>query len=344
MRSTLLCLILLVATLSHAAPVKLIFDTDMGNDTDDLIALCMLHTLRSHGVVELLAVTITKDHELAGPFVDAVNTFYNAPEIPIGTVRNGATPEQGKFNALVHATKADGTLRYPHKLKKSSDAPEATSLLRKILAAQPDNSVTLVQVGFFTNFERLLHTAPDEHSTLSGKELVAKKVKLLALMAGSFQTINHNNRYIEYNVKKDIPAARKLSQEWPTPAVWCGFEIGIAACYPYESIENDYGYMQHHPMPEAYALYSPKGHHRPTWDPATLLYAVYPDRNYFGLSPYGTVTVDESGSTIFTPGKDNQGRDRYLTLNSDQIARVREAIVQLCIVPPPSYRNQTSAR
>ena len=328
------CVLALAAMLARAEPVKLIFDTDMGNDSDDVMALCMIHTLQARWAVELLAVTITKDHPQAAAFTDAVNTFYGRPDIPIGVVKGGATPEPGKFNLLAEAKNEDGSLRYPHDLKSGADAPEATGLIRKILAGQPDNSVTLVQVGFFTNFQRLLESAPDAHSPLNGRELIAKKVKLLSIMAGAFQTVEWNTRHLEYNVIKDIPAAQKLAKAWPTPVVWSGFEIGIAACYPYESIERDFGYIQHHPLPEAYALYSPKGHHRPTWDPTALLYAVYSDRGYFGLSPAGTVQVEDNGATWFRPAKDGKGPHRYLVMSAEQAARVREAIVQLCVAPP----------
>ncbi len=43
-------------------PVPLIFDTDIGNDCDDVLALGMIHSLQTRGECELLAVTITKDH------------------------------------------------------------------------------------------------------------------------------------------------------------------------------------------------------------------------------------------------------------------------------------------
>ena len=323
--------VLCTVAMTRAAPVKLIFDTDMGNDTDDLMALCMIHALQSRGAVDLLAVTITKDHPQAAAFVDAVNTFYGRPDIPVGVVKGGVTPEPGKFNLLAGAKNADGSLRYPHDLASGEQAPEATGLLRKLLAAQPDQSVSLVQVGFFTNFQRLLDAPADAHSPLTGKELIAKKVKVLSIMAGAFQPINWNTRHLEYNVIKDIPAAQKLAKEWPSPVLWSGYEVGIAAAYPYVSVERDYVYAQHHPMPEAYALYSPKGHDRPTWDPTALLAAVYPDRGYFTLSPVGTVTVEDNGGTLFAPGK---GRDRYLSMSAEQTGRVREAIVQLCVVPP----------
>lgn len=324
----------LAVTLAQAAPVKLIFDTDMGNDTDDLMALCMIHNLQRRGAVELLAVTITKDHPQAAAFVDAVNTFFGYPDVPIGVVKSGATPEPGKFNLLADAKNEDGRLRYPHDLMSGNDAPEATGLIRKLLAAQTDNSVALVQVGFFTNFQRLLESQPDATSPLSGRDLIAKKVKVFSIMAGAFQTVNWDTRHLEYNVIKDIPAAQKLAKEWPSPVVWSGFEIGVAAAFPHEVVAQDFGYVKHHPLKEAYYLYSAPDHDRPTWDPTALLYAVYPDRGYFDLSPAGTVTVEDNGATWYRPAKDGKGRHRYLVMRPEQATRVREAIVQLSVAPP----------
>lgn len=320
---------------TRAEPVKIILDTDMGNDVDDLMALCMTHTLQTRGAVELLAVTITKDHPLAAAFTDAVNTFYGYPDTPIGVVKGGATTESGRFTLLAEAKNKDGSQRYPHALKSGADAPEATTLLRKVLAAQPDQSVVLVQVGFFTNFERLLASQPDQHSSLSGRDLIAKKVKLLAVMAGAFQVVNWNTRHIGYNILKDIPAAQRLVRKWPSPIVWSGYEIGLAAKFPHIVIERDFEYIKHHPLKESYYLFAAPPHDRPTWDPATLLYAVYPDRDYFSLSPTGTVTVEDNGAAQFQLAKKNEtGRDRYLSLSAEQAARLREAIVQLCVAPP----------
>ena len=75
-----------------AEPVKLIFDTDIGNDVDDALAMGLIHALQSRGQCELLAVTITKDQPLAAEFVDAINTFYGRGDIPIGMARSGVTP------------------------------------------------------------------------------------------------------------------------------------------------------------------------------------------------------------------------------------------------------------
>jgi inosine-uridine nucleoside N-ribohydrolase len=76
-----------------ADPVRLILDTDIGNDVDDALALAMIHALQNRAEVHLLAVTITKDNRDAAPFVDLIDTFYGRPDIPIGVVHNGKTPE-----------------------------------------------------------------------------------------------------------------------------------------------------------------------------------------------------------------------------------------------------------
>lgn len=308
----------LLAVTACAAPVPLIFDTDIGNDVDDVLALGMIHNLETRGACKLLAVTITKSNPKAAEFVDAVNTFYGRPDVPIGLVRDGATPEEGKFNKLA--------ANYPHDLD-GTKAPDATTVLRDTLAAQPDGSVVIAQVGFFTNLARLLDSP-------GGRELVQKKVKLLTVMAGGFQTVNFTTEHLEYNVIKDLPAAQKLAKDWPTPIVWSGYEIGIALPYPHVSIERDYEYVPHHPLKEAYVLYNPPPHDRPTWDLTAVLYGIFPDRGFFDLSPPGRVTMAENGRTGFVPSKDGKGRDRFLLLTPLQQARTLEALVQLSSEPP----------
>ncbi len=314
-----------------ATPVPLIFDTDMGNDCDDVLALGVIHALQSRGECELLAVTITKDNELAAPFTDVVNTFYGRGDIPIGVCRSGVTPDPGKYNVI--AQRAE---EFPHDLKSGKDAPDAVTVLRKALASQADGSVVVAQVGFSTNLVNLLKSQPDDISPLTGSELVSKKVRLLSIMAGAFTQIvgesGHLYDHKEYNVVQDLPAAKALCQDWPTQIVWSGFEIGLNLTYPHESILQDYNYVPHHPLSEAYTLYIPPPHDRPTWDLTSVLFAIRPDRDYFDVSPAGRVTVAEDGLTTFKA--DQQGRDRYLVLTEVQKGRASEALVQLSSQPP----------
>lgn len=330
--SSSLCLTLLalLAPPALAQPVPLIFDTDIGNDVDDVLALGMIHALQSRGECRLLAVTITKDHDECAAFVDSVNTFYGRGEVPIGVVRNGVTPAQSKFTILANQ-KDDGRLRYPRDLASGKDAPEAVALLRKTLAAAKDGSVVIAQVGFSTNLARLLDSKPDEFSPLNGEELARRKVRLLSVMAGAFEPIREKT-HLEYNVVKDIPSAQTLARRWPTPIVYSGFEIGLSIPYPAVSIERDYRYVKHHPLAESYFLYNPPPHNRPTWDLTSVLYAVRPDRGYFNLSPAGRVHVDGKGETTFQPSEG--GPHRYLIATPEQRGRATEAQVLLSSQPP----------
>lgn len=318
----------------RGGPTKLIFDTDIGNDVDDALALGVIHSLQSRGQCELLAVTITKDNALAGPFVDAINTFYGRGDIPIGVVRDGVTPADGNFLPLAQQRDGDA-LRYPRDLEPGQ-AEDALVVLRRALAAAEDRSVVIAQVGFSTNLARLLDTPADDISPLAGRDLVTRKVALLSVMAGAFTKIPDGqgklNDHREYNVVEDLAAARKLAAEWPTPIVWSGFEIGLAIPYPSESILQDYGYVAHHPLAEAYQLYMPAPHNRPTWDLTSVLHAVLPERGYFGLSPAGKVTVTDNGLTQFVA--EDGGRDHYLIASPEQRVRVTEALVQLSSQPP----------
>ncbi|MFN7920844.1 MAG: nucleoside hydrolase [Bryobacteraceae bacterium] len=303
-----------------AEPVRLIFDTDMGNDIDDALALGVIHALESRGEAKLLAVTLTKDNPYAGPFCDLVNHFYGRGHVPVGVVRNGPTPKDSDMIKVpVERKTADGRYVYPRSLWNYKDAPDATALIRQVLEGQPDGSVVIVQVGFSTNLARLLD-AP------GGREFAARKVRLLSAMAGDFATDRP-----EYNVKTDIPSATKVFHEWPGAVVASGFEIGKAILYPAKSIENDFGWVANHPIAEAYRHYQKFPYDRPSWDLTAVLYAVRPGRGYFGLSPAGAIRVDAQGRTTFEskPG----GQHRYLIVDEAQKAKTLEALIQLASQP-----------
>ena len=317
-------------------PVKVIFDTDMGNDCDDALALGVLHALQTRRECELLAVTITKDHDLAAPFVDCVNTFYGRGDIPIGVCRNsGKTTDAGKYNQVAKIMDGDA-LRFPHDLLSGANAPTAVEVLRRTLAQVEDQSVIVIQVGFSTNLANLLSSPPDAIHPLSGRELFAKKVKLLSIMAGAFTKIPNDKgelgEHREYNVAEDIPSIKKMVELCDVPILWSGFEIGLNVTYPHQSILKDYGYVRHHPLSEAYIAYIPPPHDRPTWDLTSVLAAIRPDRGYFDVSKPGKVTVGDDAVTRFT--EDAQGKHRYLVLNPAMVERAREALVQLSSQPP----------
>jgi inosine-uridine nucleoside N-ribohydrolase len=299
-----------------ATPLHVIFDTDMGNDVDDALALAMLHAFASRGEMKLLAVTVSKDNPWAAEYVRMVDEYYGRGTIPVGIVHDGKTQEDGLYVKQV----CELHHRHPNK----AAVTDALPLLRKTLAGEQDGAVTLIQVGFSTNLARLIESKPDRYSSLSGMDLVKKKVRLLTVMAGNFAQSKP-----EYNVMTDVPAAQKLFASWPTDIYFSGFEVGMAILYPASSIEHDFPVGN--PVAEAYRSYAKMPYDRPTWDLTTVLYDLRPDRGYFDVSPPGNVVVAADGATTFQPNP--QGKRYFLKVNPVQAARVREACIWLASQP-----------
>ena len=319
-----LLLALLVVATAFAEKPRIIFDTDITGDVDDVLALAMCHSLADRGACEFLGVTVSKNNSLTASFVDAENTFYGRPNLPIGVTRDDAAQKR-ESKYLWLADSPD----YPHDLKRNEDAKDAVELLRELLTAQPDHSVTIISVGTASNMANLLK-AP------GGAELVRQKVKTLSIMAGAFAFCNGTNYHLEANVINGVSSMQTVADQWPdeVPIVWSGYEIGEALPFPRIAIKRDLEYTPHHLVKEAYLLHSGPEHDRPCWDESSVLQAVLPDRGFFGLSQPGRVKVLPDGFTRFTPAKDGNGRDRFLTMSPTQQARALEAIVQLTVQPP----------
>lgn len=317
------------------APLNIIFETDMGNDVDDALALDMLYKYMDAGQINLMGITINKEGTAPAELIDIMGTFYGYPEIPIGIIHGGADCETDAINyakAVVELKAEDGSPLFPRSLIGYEDLPEAHKLYRKLLASAEDKSVTVISVGFSTNLKRLLETEGDEFSPLSGKELVEKKVNLLCTMAGCMTNPDTH----EYNVVKDIEAAKAVFSQWPTPVVTSPFELGVEVKYPATSIENDFGWAENHPAVEAYKAYKPMPYDRPTWDLTSVLYVVENAPEYFTESPKGIIEVTDEGATLFTESA--EGTRSYIMADPAQRQNILNHFVSL-ITSVPAKRQ-----
>ncbi|MDR2038131.1 MAG: nucleoside hydrolase [Bacteroidales bacterium] len=323
-------------TPKYQEKIKLIFETDIGNDVDDALALDMIYKYMEAGKVDLLAIMSNKNSKYAAEFTDIMATWYGHANVPIGIVKDGVDSESDAVNyarAVCEIT-VDGKPAFERTLTDYESLPEAVVLYRKILAQQPNHSVDIVSVGFSTNIVKLLDSPADEYSPLTGKELIAAKVKQLVIMAGSFG----EKPLKEYNVVKDIPAAQKIFSEWPTSVVATPFEVGIKIEYPAASIENDLDWGVLHPMVEAYKAYLPMPYDRPTWDLTAVLYAAEPDSVFMNKSPNGIISIDTAGYSIFTA--DGSGKHIYLEVNDEQVKKIKDYFVRLITKKPLKYSEQ----
>jgi len=317
-------------------PMRVIFETDMGNDVDDALALDMLYKYADIKKIKLLAVMLDKEGTKPAEFVDILNTWYGYPHLPIGIIHNGPDCENDATNyaKVVCSMKGnDGKPLFRRSLKNYDTLPEAHLLYRKLLAKQPDHSVTIIATGFSTNLKRLLDTEADKYSPFNGRELVSRKVARLIMMAGNM----NDDNFHEYNVVKDVPAAKAVFETWPTAVVTSPWELGEQIKFPGEAIENDFSWATHHPVIEAYKSYQKMPYDRQTWDLTSVLYAVEGSK-WFSLSPMGTISVNVKGGIKF---HDNiNGNRQYLIVNKSQADAVKKHFVQLITRPPRHYKNK----
>ena len=305
------------------APVNIIFETDMGNDIDDAMALDMLYKYVEDGKINLLAVMVNKEGNAPAEYIDIMNTFYGH-QIPIGVRYGGDPAEKGGVNfAEVISGMQDDTGQpvFRRTLERCDTLPDALSLYRRILSKVPDKSVKIISVGFLGNLGALLENEP---------ELVAKKVVSLTTMGCWLSSPNG-----EFNILGDLDASRNVFDNWPTEIVTSPFEVGFAICYPGESIENDLDWGIPHPMREGYLAYCPMPHDRPCWDLTATLYAVE-GGDWFTVSEPGKLSVDENGFTTFTA--DSAGQQRYLAVTPEQATAIREHFVEILTRKPANLQ------
>jgi inosine-uridine nucleoside N-ribohydrolase len=292
-----------------ARPV--IFDTDMGNDVDDALALAMLHVLTDRGECELIGVTLTNANPAAVPYIRMVNRFYGRGDLPVGAAIKDL--KGGNGDGYMAAA-----LRSMSDAGSTSNVEPAPTVLRRLLQNATEK-VVIVQTGFSTNLAALLDSP-------EGAALAKEKVLLVVAMAGNF-----SDGAPEYNVRVDVDSAKAVFERWPTPIVFSGFEIGRDLLFPASVIEHDFSWASPHPVAESYRAYKKMPYDRPTWDLTAVLEAVRPERGYFGHSENGTVSVDARGVTSFTAGT---GDRQFLRLDPARRQEILAALELLASEPP----------
>ena len=290
-----------MAFAAAASPVKVVFDTDMYTDFDDAGALACLHALADAGECEILATVANTRDAMSVAMCEIVNAYYGRADIPVGCSKDlgksGSEPEHLRRYAATVGKYAKWV-----KHLNSNDAPDANEVYRRVLSAQPDNSVVVCSVGFLTNMRRLLATPPDRHSPLDGKALVARKVKLWVAMACSYPAGK------EYNSMMDAESSRIALEEWPTPVVFTDFEYG-RDCFAGRVLAESG--MKDNPVADVFAGNIPT-REEIRKDPAGNL------RRFYGMG--GRAAWDETAVLIAVRGADsyfNTERGTYRMTGAD---------------------------
>ena len=264
-------------------PKNLIIDTDMSGDVDDCGMLAIAHQLTNNGEATILAAMVNDGDPWTPACLDAINTYYGRPNIPIGVGRNLPVTTTSPYAEAVAKS-------FPNRVIKHPNLPDAVALYRQILAAQPDHSVVIVSTGFLTNIGNLLKSGPDQYSSLTGVELVNQKVSYGAIMGGIYpQSSVPAYNFAEYNFTNDPTSTLEVVDNFPRPLVFDGFEIGV-------SILTGSGLYdpQKNPVALAYQLYVGAGNNRNSWDPSAVFAAVRGLAGVWKAQTGGSLTITDA--------------------------------------------------
>lgn len=306
-----ICLLFLFWAPTIFSQTKIIFDTDFGGDADDLGALAMLNHFQNKGEIELLAVMCWNVEKYAVSAIDAVNTYYGNPDIPIGLRKDN--PHETPWN---HSKVIAGNLEHD---VTYNNAQKATVLYRELLSASEDQSIMLITVGPLMNIKKLIDSKPDAFSPLSGSELIHAKVKEFVIMGGNFPTSKD-----EWNFNGDMPGVTKYVLENLTlPITFSGAELGsqIKTGEVFNDLPKDsplylgfFHFSKHAPWMNH--LFKGKIIDNATFDQTAVLYAVRNGLgNYWHKVSDGICIADEAGGNIWKSATNSN--HSYLVLDKD---------------------------
>ncbi len=307
----------------------IIFDTDLGGDCDDVMALDVLLAAEKCGECRLIGVTYSADARASIPCIYALLRHYGRESVPIGRAAAAAgTVNDNYASAVAAAFHCDCAPSY-------DTTPDAVKLLRRLLS-EAEAKTTLVVTGFLTNMAALLKSGPDEYSPLDGRALVRERVEEIAVMGCNFSHINciapeegnvgadgSIKPVPEWNILCDIGAAQEFFASVTAPVVLLPFEAGLDMITGAPMVERG---GESAPDSLSYIVHGSRaGRH--SWDPATALYGAYGARPWFYKSAAGVVSIDEKGVSSFTADRSGLCRILECAQPKERIARDIDELV-----------------
>jgi len=284
--------------------VKLVIETDIFSDVDDVGALALANVFMNYGDAELMAVSVNTHSRWGAPMAQLVNEFYGHDGVPVGGILplDDSVAERDYAKCVVQ--------RFGHAL----DVSDAYGVLRDAFTSTSDEKITLVSIGFYQNLVRLL----DE----LGADETSRMVERTVVMAGMFPA------GYEFNITEYPAVSQRFVNGWPGEIVFVGWEVGS------DVITGGFSNWPKHdsnPVAAAYSAFLGSDPGRPSWDPITVDVAVGTSTGFYDLSEPGWVHVDSDGRTWWEP--DENGRHRYVKLAAP-IQAVAEHIDSLLSAPP----------
>ena len=316
------------------AAVRIIFDTDMDSDCDDLGALAVLHALADRGEVEILATVVSSKNPWSPACADAINTYYGRPNVPLGAPKGKGAMKDSKYARQIAEI-------FPQDVGRGEDVPDAREVYREILSRQPDQSVVIVTVGYLTNIADLLRL-PAQGDKPSGIDLVRRKVKLWACMGGNFvgNPAQDDLKLTNNNFTYDKEGALYAIENWPVELMFVGREIGSVPS-GLKAGARLKETPQSNPVRMGYELwFGGEAKSRHVADPTTVLFAVRGLRDYWDAETNGFMELRPDMTFRWSYDADRaQGYLLKKKVNGTSNDREIERIIEDLMIQPPKQKQ-----
>lgn len=280
-------------SISEISSNKVILDTDMGSDCDDVGALALLNEYKNQGKVEIIGVIYSSGVIPYGAgIIDAVNRYYGNDKIPIGA--NYESIVGDPVDKMQAEKLSKDTAAFNNKIIKNTDAIEQTKLIRSILVNQPDNSIVYITIGHTKGLYDLLVSEPDTISQLSGMELTNKKIKKWVAL-GALKASNQERYYVKdwnFFFNGTAKYTKFVVKHFPKPIYF--IDAGSDIMTGKSLINTPNGNI----VRTAYRdwLWNVEKKtlkdQRPSWDLMTVYFAVENPRKYFEIIENGYLEFD----------------------------------------------------
>ncbi len=260
---------------------KVIFETDLCKDVDDVGALALLCDAVHRYPIDLAGISVNVNGPGEAAAADMLLERFGFPQLPV-CVWNGEFLNGGNDSSYVDYLSSI----LPEERRATLRPQEPIEFYRNLLSSAEDGGVVVISVGFFCNLNAAYQAMP---------ELFARKVRTVVAMAGSF---GEKPGYKEYNIRKMPGHAHRFLTDYP----------GEILCLPSEAGEKVLTDLRawpadcKDPVYESYRIYTKEKLTRPSWDLLTVEFAIHGENDYYGLSPYGRVTVAPDSETVFEEG------------------------------------------
>ncbi|HVJ85837.1 MAG TPA: hypothetical protein VM452_09355 [Caulifigura sp.] len=317
-------------------PVQLILDFDMESDCDDAGALAMAHILADRGECDILAVLSCSRHQWTVPCIDAINTYYGRPDLPIGQVAKGVD-QDSKYTRFIAE-------HFPNDCTRET-AIEAVRLQRQLLAKAADGSIVFVTLGYLTNQRDLLASGPDDISPLSGRELILKKVNRLVSMGSRYPADTAEPNVPWGNFRPDPESAITVAKSWPTLIHFTGGGDFAMRCGCGDRLHET---PEANPVRRVYELFfagKSKSTRQHSADQIAIWVAVRGVEPFFRTVTEGHNEIDQYGRNAWKASPDNP-LHQYTSDFADGVdpAKASEAFNSLMNQPPKSAAAQPAGR